>query len=583
MPISLSSILFENDFDSNPQDNNQSTRGQAGMPTKEEIRALANKRYYEKLGIKPTPLTPDDIDRNVDTIIAVATGEEYSDDPEDLEFDRQNGNAVTTKQQSPELPDLSSLSSLLDTETEVESLNENEGEETIDDEVVRLVKRYEDKNIQQNLFKEIFGGADPVFELMSKKRGFFRVKTIKDPTKDLSAAHEVDALAAKVKNEQQRIQSKYDVDIIKKGAIGSGSQTFDTWIIIDNKTDRHISVVFANGGNKGHEFERKVGAEFDKKLGPAWEALRNYLLIPSNDPAGVGVDLTTDLESFDLTNQSSVEPRPFTGKINDVGAVISDLTLNVRRKKNLITKIYISLKGEKGKTISNNGYPGFTVDKYTGEVNAPSLDNMTGVDSDLLEFAKAVGLDNSLIAKGLTRWINAGEIEGEDPKTPQVTVQITPAQGTEALKYVTAQIGYGYIYFREKSGKGRFHILTLKDAGDIGKLVGNFTGGEIRYPYYVQNNPGHPRKGDPSSRQCTISLKTDKANYNVEIRKAASVSDARTDAATGLQCNLQITKIHDTPKAALVEARTRTSFNGTTSQKAQGLLGSLLWPQRLHQ
>ena len=583
MPISLSSILFENDFDSNPQDNNQSTRGQAGMPTKEEIRALANKRYYEKLGIKPTPLTPDDIDRNVDTIIAVATGEEYSDDPEDLEFDRQNGNAVTTKQQSPELPDLSSLSSLLDTETEVESLNENEGEETIDDEVEQLLKRYEDKNIQQNLFKEIFGGADPVFELMSKKRGFFRVKTIKDPTKDLSAAHEVDALAAKVKNEQQRIQSKYDVDIIKKGAIGSGSQTFDTWIIIDNKTDRHISVVFANGGNKGHEFERKVGAEFDKKLGPAWEALRNYLLIPSNDPAGVGVDLTTDLESFDLTNQSSVEPRPFTGTVGDVGAVISDLTLNVRRKNNVITPIYISLKGEKGKTIANNGYPGFNVNKLTGVVTAPPLANMTGVDSDLLNFAKAVGLDNSLIAKGLTRWINTGEIKGEDPQIPQVKVEITPAQGTEALKYVTAQIGYGYIYFREKSGKGRFHILTLKDEGDIGKLVGNFTGGEIKYPYYMQSEKGRPKTEDKSSRQCTISLKTDKANYNVEIRKAASVSEYRNDAATGLQCNLQITKIHDTPKAALVEARTRTSFNGTTSQKAQGLLGSLLWPQRLHQ
>ena len=579
MPISLSSILFENDPVANAQNNNQSTTGQAGMPSREDIRALANKRYYEGTSINPEPLTPSDIGRNVDTIIAVATGEEYSDDPEDLEFDRQSGNAVTTKQQSPELPDLSSL---LDTETEVESLNENEGEETIDDEVEQLLKRYEDKNIQQNLFKEIFGGADPVFEHMSQKGIFFRVKVIKDPTKDLSDAHEVDALAAKVKNEQQRIQSKYDVYIIKKKQPGSGSGTFDTWSIFDNKTDRHISVVFANGGNKGHEFEGKVGAEFDKKLGPAWEALRNYLLIPSNDPDGVGVDLLTNLESFDLTNQSSVEPRPFTGKISDVGEVISDLTLNVRRKKNLITKIYISLKGEKGKTISNNGYPGFTVDKYTGEVNAPSLDNMTGVDSDLLEFAKAVGLDNSLIAKGLTRWINAGEIEGEDPKTPQVTVQITPAQGTEALKYVTAQIGYGYIYFREKSGGRGFTIMTLKDAGDIGKLVGNFTGGEIRYPYYVQNNPGHPREGDPSTRQCTIRLNTDKANYNVEIRKAASVSARRTDAATGLQCNMQITKIHDIPKAAVV-VETRTKINGTTSQKAPVLLSSLLWPQRLHQ
>lgn len=582
MPISLSSILFENDSATNAQDNNQSSAtGQAGMRSREEIRALANKRYYEGTSINPEPLTPSDIGRNVDTIIAVATGEEYSDDPEDLEFDRQSGNAVTTKQQSPELPDLSSL---LDTETEIKSLNEGKKKpiETIDDEVVRLVKRYEDNDLQKSLFNEIFGGADPVFELMSKKKGFFRVKAIKDPTKDLSDPREIDNLARKIKTKQETILGKYKVYIIKKNQPGSGSGTFDTWSIFDNKTDRHISVVFANGGNKGHEFEGKVGAEFDKKLGPAWEALRNYLLIPSNDPAGVGVDLLTNLESFDLTNQSSVEPRPFTGKINDVGEVISDLTLNVRRKKNLITKIYISLKGEKGKTISNNGYPGFTVDNYTGEVNAPSLDNMTGVDSDLLEFAKAVGLDNSLIAKGLTRWINAGEIEGEDPKTPQVTVQITPAQGTEALKYVTAQIGYGYIYFREKSGGRGFTIMTLKDAGDIGKLVGNFTGGEIRYPYYVQNNPGNPREGDPSSRQCTIRLNTDKANYNVEIRKTASVSDARTDAATGLQCNMQITKIHDIPKAAVV-VETRTKINGTTSQKAPVLLSSLLWPQRLHQ
>lgn len=579
MPINLSSILFENDPVTNAQDNNQSsTTGQAGAPTKEDIRALANQRYYEAMGIKPEPITSSDINQGVDIIIAVAIGKKYSNDPEDLEFDRQSGNAVTTKQQSPELPDLSSL---LDSETEVESLNE--GEMTIDDEVEQLLKRYNNKDLQRSLFDEIFGGADPVFEEMKGKSGFFRVKAIKDPKKDLSDPGVIDDLDRKIKTKQEQIlgNRNYKVAIIKKKQPGSGSGTFDTWSIIDNIEDKSISVVFANGGNKGHEFETKVGAEFDKKLGPAWEALRNYLLIPSNDPAGVGVDLTTDLESFDLTDQSSVEPRPFTGKINDVGAVISDLTLNVRRKNNVITPIYISLKGEKGKTIANNGYPGFKVDEYTGVVTAPSLNNMVGVDSDLLKFAKAVGLNNSLIAKGLTRWINSGELKGEDPKTPQIKVEINPAQGTEALKYVTAQIGYGYIYFREKSGGSGFTIMTLKNAGDIGKLVGNFTGGKIRYPYYMQNNS---KEEDKSSRQCTIQLNTDKANYNVEIRKTASVSERRTAAATGLQCNMQITKIHDIPKAAVVvEARTRTSFNGTTSQKAPVLLSSLLWPQRLHQ
>jgi hypothetical protein len=338
-------------------------------------------------------------------------------------------------------------------------------------------------------------------------------------------------------------------------------------------------VVLALGGNKGHKFEKQVGKEFETKSGPAWQALVEYLSKPENDPAGVGVDLTTDLESFVLTNQNTKVRRPFTGTVGNIGKVVSDLTLKIKNRK---THIYVSLKGEKGKTIANNGYPGFKVDKDTGIVDAPPLANMTGVDSDLLMFAKAVGLNNSLIAKGLTRWINAGELKGEDRQAPQIKVEINRAQGTEALKYVTAQIGYGYIYFREKSGGSGFTIMTLKDAGDIGKLVGNFTGGEIRYPYYMQNNPGHPRDGDPSSRQCTIQLNTDKANYNVEIRKAASVSERRTDAAMGLQCNMLITKIHDIPKDAVV-VEARTSFNGTTSQKAQGLLGSLLWPQRLHQ
>lgn len=571
MPINLSSILFENEHAPEQETDIKKFDEDSLKKAIEKEFGVSN---LQKVGSS-------DITNSVDTMADVAVGDVVSDDSEDIELDNQSSG--TEKKESPDLIDIDSL---LNIEPEIEPETLGEAPISIEDEVEELRKKGRDPKLAVQLFDKIFGpGNSQVFTPMkSKKKGFFRVRVTDEIKEDL--ANENDKVVSEnakqlIKNEEDSILKGYYVWKVSKGQDGAGSGTFDTWFITDSSdTDARIAVVFALGGNKGHKFEKQVGKEFKTKSGPAWQALVEYLSKPENDPAGVGVDLTTDLESFVLTNQNTKVRRPFTVKISDVGAVISDLTLKIKNRE---TPIYVSLKGEKGKTIANNGYPGFKVDEYTGVVTAPSLNNMVGVDSDLLNFVKAVGLNNSLIAKGLTRWINSGELKGEDPKTPQIKVEINRAQGIEALKYVTAQIGYGYIYFREKSSGSGFTIMTLKDAGDIGKLVGNFTGGKIRYPYYMQNNPGHPSKGDKSSRQCTIQLNTDKANYNVEIRKAASVSERRTDAATGLQCNMQITKIHDTPTASLVEARTRTSFNGTTSQKAPVLLSSLLWPQRLHQ
>ncbi len=533
MPISLSSILFENDPVTNAQDNNQSSAtGQAEAPTKEDIRALAQQRYHEAMGVKAEPITSSDIDRNVDTIIAVATGKEHSNDPEDLEFDRQSGNAVTTKQQSPELPDLSSL---LDSETEVESLNEDEM--TIDDEVEQFQKRYNNKDLQRSLFDEIFGGADPVFKLMTKKSGFFRVKVIKDPKKDLSDPGEIDDLDAKVKTKQEQIQAEYDVKIIKKNQINSGSGMFDTWSIFDNIEDRHISVVFANGGNKGHEFEKEAFNEILKKNGPVWDTLMCFLV------ANKKIKTMSDL--VDVTNPGAGNvKRPFTNTMKDVGKSISDVTI-IRPEGQ--TPIYISLKNEQGKTFSNPGYGyvfSINKDKEAGVYKVTYSSGHVNANPHIDKFLEIIGASKEKMALGYEAYANAFAYEkGLITKKPNILAQeivkIDGNQGKAALEFLSYQLGYGYIYFRRLPGGG-YRIIDLDKPEKTKEVFGQFISGEIRYPYYNNNNKQN------ASRQFTVSVKTTTATYYVEVRNTSRLEKPE-GVVSGLQCNVKVENTYAKP------------------------------------
>lgn len=544
MPISLSSILFENEHAPEQETDIKKFDEDSLKKATEKEFGVSNLQKVDS----------GDIENSVDTMADVAVGDVVSDDPEDIELD--NKSSGTEEKESPDLIDIDSL---LNIEPEIEPETLEEAPISIEDEVKELEKKASDPKLAEQLFNKIFGNSQVFTTMTSKKKNFFRVK-VTDKIKE-ALVNKNDKVASEnakqlIKTEEDRILREYFVWKVSKGQDGAGSGTFDTWFIVDTSdTDARIAVVFALGGNKGHKFEKQVGDEFKTKSGPAWQALVEYLSKPENDPAGKGVDLTTDLESFVLTNQNTKVRRPFTGTVGDVGKVVSDLTLKIKNRE---TPIYVSLKGEGGKTIANNSYTGVKLIEGKGVV---PTDTISG-DRDLKAFATAVGLDNQLVADGLNAWINRSKLERK-------TTVINGANGAKALTYVTPQIGFGYIYFREKPNKAGFRILTLRGEEDVREFVGEFISGEIRYPYWMGDGK------QTSSRQCTIVLATTKGLFLAEIRNTTAVGDEnRVRAAASLQCNMKVESLNS-PK--------NITEHKTTSQKAQVLLSSLLWPQRLHQ
>ena len=544
MPISLSSILFENENAPKQETNIKKFDEDSVKKAIEQEFGVSNLQKVDS----------SDIENSVDTMADVAVADVVSDDPEDIDLD--NKSSSTEKKESPDLIDIDSL---LNIEPEIEPETLEEAPISIEDEMEELEKKASDPELAVQLFDKIFGNSKVFTPMKSKKKGFFRVRVTDEIKEDL--ANKNDKVASEkakqdIKTEEDRILKGYYVWKVSKGQDGAGSGTFDTWFITDTRdTDARIAVVFALGGNKGHKFEKQVGDEFKTKSGPAWQALVEYLSKPENDPAGKGVDLTTDLESFVLTNQNTKVRRPFTGTVGDVGKVVSDLTLKIKNRE---TPIYVSLKGEGGKTIANNSYTGVKLIEGKGVVPTNTISG----DSDLKVFATAVGLDNQLVADGLNAWINRSKLERK-------TTVINSVNGAKALTYVTPQIGFGYIYFREKPNKAGFRILTLRGEEDVREFVGEFISGEIRYPYWMGDGK------QTSSRQCTIVLATTKGLFLAEIRNTTAVGDEnRARAAASLQCNMKVESLNS-PK--------NITEHKITSQKAQGLLGSLLWPQRLHQ
>ena len=81
--------------------------------------------------------------------------------------------------------------------------------------------------------------------------------------------------------------------------------------------------------------------------------------------------------------------------------------------------------------------------------------------------------------------------------------------------YLVAQIGYGYIYFRQLT-KG-FKIVDITTIDKARALVGDVTNVDVFYPYY--NGPEKTQK----SKQCTIKITTSVGiTYVVEIRSTKS-------------------------------------------------------------
>lgn len=412
-------------------------------------------------------------------------------------------------------------------------------------EAEKTAKEEEIRN-KQEFFNDILAGSTIYQEMTDKnEESFFRICPTQE-FKDKLTKKEITKqdFTDQLKNEKDRLFAVYSPKEIKPKAKGSGSGTFYTYELtrtINDKTTT-ISIVIAAGGNRGNDFEKEAFNEIFNKNGPVWDALMCFLV------ANGEIQNMSDLGPISNPGGGNLK-RPFTDTMNDVGAIISDVTI---QRQNGRKPIYVSLKDEQGKTFANPGYGHvFKINKNV-ETGLYEVTVSKGVktNSNIDKFLEIIGADKQQMAKGFAAYANgfayqaaleAGRVLSK-PKPlalAQKRVPLSESAGAEALKYLSYQLGYGYIYFRRLSGGG-YRIINLDTPEKTTEIFGDFISGEIRYPYFLDFNK------QKSSRQFTVSILSTTAKYYVEIRNTTELTRPEGVVAS-LQCNAKVEKSYTKP------------------------------------
>ena len=452
-----------------------------------------------------------DGESNEEAIANIVLGLEDSADPEDQEETKlQKAKFDQTDLPTPSFDEIP-IGVLGD-----ESSGLNEGKKTEDEEKLKL-------------FNSVLSQSN-VFVFQSKNKKAFRLKPNED-LKDKLIHNEIskEDFVNALNSEKEAMFTGFLVKEYPKGHPESVSRSFITYAVTDPEPTSEtygttIKIVLASGGNKGHTFEKEVQQSILNKKGPIWNALMCYLVQTSK------ITKIEDIKDYSFTTKSTNVKRPFASSITNIGPQVADLTIILKNG----TSIYVSLKGEKGDTVSNNGFKNsFQLRKEETEEGkeAIKVKVVERQETEIDKFLNALGVDKQKIARGLEAAGNGMLQNGLNYPYPQEVQSIS--SGEEAMNYIASQIGYGYIYFR-RNQSGGFTIKDIKSEEDTNKLIGKFEGGTINYPYFVDE------KDD--SRQCSVFVDTDTARFKVEIRTSKTVTSPY-GIINSLQCNLKVTKI----------------------------------------
>jgi len=450
---------------------------------------------------------------NEETIANVVLGIEKSTDPEDLEFDV-----------------------------------EKQGLEDFEADTIGGNKLFEAKKERKISNKEQFFLSllkkQNVYEIQSIqiKKGIFRVKPTEDLKKQLVAKEITkEEFKATLANAKNKMLADLTVTEILPKSKGCASGKYITYIITDtnDKSQFHnleIKIVFAAGGNKGHDFEAEVEYELTVRRGPNWRNLICFLLQKQ---------LITDIRDFSgykMATKGQKVRRPLVNKTQNVGEKISDLTLDVYGipGKNVMNKIYVSLKGEEGATFANLGAGGSFVSTVDQDPTTETEKKICKVTIDanrqrqIFSFLNDAGVDLELVRAGFEAYGNG--LLGNNPNYKQETGSANP----QIMDWINASLGYGYIYFR-RTPSGGYRIFNLDTPDAIKNVTGDFVsdGSVITYPYYMDEHK--------SSKQCTIKVITTTANYDIELRSTAGGQDGNVTAENfinSLQCNVRVVKVN---------------------------------------
>lgn len=291
------------------------------------------------------------------------------------------------------------------------------------------------------------------------------------------------------------------IRVIPKKAPGSVSSAFPTYVVSIG-TSRY-PVVFTRGRNKGQVFEDEISKEAqDLKAGVVSPRISSLL-----KEIGINPDNIKDSVQTGGKNQA----RPLLSTIPEVGAIISDLTLILKREDKSANSadkktVYISLKDPKGATFANTGYAGGFIESKDKNGDPVVLSAKHSTD----DFLRALGVNKNLAAKGLTNVLRgerapvAAVPKKYSKKDPIEDTDPVGSQDYEKVQtYLASAYGYGYWYARDMGG-GNWHIVKIKNANDALDLVGEIRRIDVSYPGV--------------SKQITCSVVTSKGRFVVEVR-----------------------------------------------------------------
>lgn len=530
---------------------------------------------------------------NEETIIDVILGRTTSDDPEEIRATKHtNTQSIKDTEKSFPEPDIEVIplnilgesllkeGSRLSPEEkakreaeEAEKIAKKEAREAEiaarkAEEAERKNKREADKKTKANerkLFDAILAGST-IFEEMNDDQ-FFRIKP-KDSFKQKLASKEIteEQSVEQLTDERISLFKSYNPIQIKPKAVGSGSGKYYTYQlsgIVDNSPTQ-IKIVVAAGGNAGQKYEKEVYEEYKNQKGPAWEALACFLVESGK------LESLADIKNVILTGGGKRVSRPFAGTMENVGKVIADVVIEIKptRSDPNPEPIYVSIKNISGRSFANPGFGGvFKTEKDPKSGFYKTTFSNEGGNENIRTFLNILGVDLAKAAKGFEIYANnyalnhptitvtkknrvvkvvkfahpdGSEIKSvpKSSESEEDRTQILNAndpKGLAAMRYLSYQLGYGYVYFRQLEN-GKYRIIDLKDEMSTIEVFGDkFLGGKILYPYWRNENS--------SSRQLTIILYTNTAEYYVEIRFTQEFV-VPEDVTSALQCNVAVQKTY---------------------------------------
>lgn len=325
---------------------------------------------------------------------------------------------------------------------------------------------------------------------IGSKRGSYRISRT-DPKVEVPASEMADIL------EKCNVEV---VSIITPGALGANSGKFNTYMLRNGEL--HFSVVFGQGSNSGHDFEKET-----------IDSLKNSQLNATS--AGGQATVSPNslyqilISAFNLSPEEIQKikhvggkkvKRPMTNQPEDVGSTISDVDFVLENGK----IIHISLKNKDGRTFANSGYQS----AFSFTMGPDEKPLMTPSQHDLDTFiVDGCGVNKQKVADGINDYIRH---QPTDPPYKDVTTNIN----ADIIKsYLAGAYGYGYWYLRPKkpAKQGGWQLINIDSQQAAYEQVGEIKSVLVTYPYWSPTS---------KSKQVTIKIYTSNAYFMVEIRNS---------------------------------------------------------------